>query len=224
MHQSGFIPSRIEPSHARTRLNRGSYLPDRNKQKIKIKYLKCTWALQALLHHGEMKFKNRRILHIFKNVIPPKIQLYHQICTSPKAMTAVRTAGHDGGSAAVRGTYQRAHVYVAVRTEGHDGGVAKPPLGALDVLVDERQDVRNNVVLAARRHQHEADARRLARVPVVIVVQLLLPTDGRTDGGEDGQSDTQTDDDPPSCTPFTHRPSPILKARIYLYFVVKIAS
>ena len=165
----------------------------------------------------EMKFKNRRILHIFKNVIPPKIKLYHQICTSPKAMTAVRTAGHDGGSAAVRGTYQRAHVYVAVRTEGHDGGVAKPPLGALDVLVDERQDVRNDVVLAARRHQHEADARRLARVPVVIVVQLLLPTDGRRWGRTVGHKDRWR-------PPFTHRPSPILKARIYLYFVVKIAS
>lgn len=58
--------------------------------------------------------------------------------------------------------------------EGHDGGVAVAPVGVLDVLLDEGQHVRHHVVLATRGQQHQAHARRLARVPVVIVVVLVL--------------------------------------------------
>ena len=62
------------------------------------------------------------------------------------------------------------------RTKRHHSGVPVSPVGVGDVVLDEGQDVRHDVVLAARRHQHQTDARRLARVPLVIVVILLLRT------------------------------------------------
>lgn len=62
--------------------------------------------------------------------------------------------------------------------EGHDGGVAVPPVWMFYVLLDEGQDVRNHVVLTAGGQQHQTHPRRLAGVPVIIVVVLVLHTPG----------------------------------------------
>ena len=58
--------------------------------------------------------------------------------------------------------------------EGHDRGVPAAPVGVLDVLLDEGQDVGQHVVLAAGGQQHQAHAGRLAGVPLVVVVVLVL--------------------------------------------------
>ena len=70
--------------------------------------------------------------------------------------------------------------------EGHDGGVAVAPVGVLDVLLDEGQHVGHHVILATGGQQHQAHARRLARVPVVIVVILVL-TDKRRSKSHGGK-------------------------------------
>ncbi len=49
-----------------------------------------------------------------------------------------------------------------------------PPVGVLDVILDEGEDVGDDIVLAAGGEQHHAHARSLVRVPVVLVVKLLL--------------------------------------------------
>lgn len=58
--------------------------------------------------------------------------------------------------------------------KGHDGGVPASPVRVFDVFLDEGQDVRQDIVLAAGGQQHQAHAGRLAGVPVVVVVVLVL--------------------------------------------------
>lgn len=60
--------------------------------------------------------------------------------------------------------------------ERHDAGVPVAPVGVFDVLFDERQDVRNHVILAAGGQQHQAHAGGFTGVPVVIIVVLILRT------------------------------------------------
>lgn len=62
--------------------------------------------------------------------------------------------------------------------EGHDGGVAVTPVGMFDVLLDEGQDVRDHVVFTAGGQQHQTHPRRLAGIPVIIIVVLVLRTPG----------------------------------------------
>lgn len=61
-----------------------------------------------------------------------------------------------------------------VVTESHDGGVPEAPVSVLDVFLDERKHVIDDVILAALRHQHDAHARRLARIPLVVIVHFVL--------------------------------------------------
>ena len=63
--------------------------------------------------------------------------------------------------------------------QSHDGSVPVLPVGTAQMLFDEGCHVCHNVVLAAGGHQREADTGRLARVPVVLIVVLLLePREG----------------------------------------------
>jgi len=59
-------------------------------------------------------------------------------------------------------------------TERHEGGISVPPIGADNIFLDEGKHVLDNIVLAASGQEHQANAGRLARVPVVFVVVLLL--------------------------------------------------
>lgn len=62
--------------------------------------------------------------------------------------------------------------------EGHDRGIPVAPVGVFDVLFDEGQDVRDDVILAAGRQQHQTHAGCLAWVPVIIVVIFILKEGG----------------------------------------------
>lgn len=59
-------------------------------------------------------------------------------------------------------------------TKSHDGCIPVVPAGVVDVGIDEGEDVRDDVVLNARSEQHDTHACRLARVPLVVVIRLLL--------------------------------------------------
>ena len=61
-----------------------------------------------------------------------------------------------------------------VITKRHGGGVAELPVGADDVVLDERKDVSDDVILAASRHQHQTNARGFAGVPIIVIVEFFL--------------------------------------------------
>ncbi len=56
----------------------------------------------------------------------------------------------------------------------HDGGVSVAPVGMFDVFFDERQNVRNHVVLTAGGQQHQTHTCCLTGVPVIVVIVFVL--------------------------------------------------
>ena len=74
---------------------------------------------------------------------------------------------HDRGQHDCLGAFQDA-------TERHDSSVAIAPVGVGDVFSNKRQDQVDDVILAAHGHDVETDAGRLARIPLIFVVELLL--------------------------------------------------